>query len=81
LDSARWGLGSVEHFYGLPEALYTECRLHPYPLDYDYQREAVRFADSGRTWLQAAEPGSQRWEDVVDELVATGVALDPTFNV
>lgn len=81
LESARWGLGSVEHFYGLPETLYTDKRLHPYPLDYDYQREAVRFADSGRTWQQTAEPGSRRWEEAIDELVATGVTLDPTLNV
>lgn len=81
LDSARWGLSSVEHFYGLPEAMYGDKQLHPYALDYDYQNEAVRFAESGTAWLRTAEPGSRRWDDTIDELLSTGVVLDPTFNV
>lgn len=81
LDSARAGLRSVEHFYGIPETMYTDRRLHDYPLDYDYQVESVRFADSGRTWQLAAAPGTRRWEEAVDEFVATGVVLDPTFGV
>ena len=81
LDTARWGLSSIEHFYGLPEALFVDRRLADYPAGYNYQNEVARFGDAGRLWLQAAEPGSRRWGDVLDELVATGVTLDPTFNV
>ena len=81
LDSARWGLSSVEHFYGLPEAMLAGRRLQRFALDYNYQDEATRFADAGRVWAQAAEPGSRRWDEFVDDLVATGVTLDPTLNV
>lgn len=81
LDSARWGLSSIEHFYGIPEAMPATGRLHRYPLDYNYQNEATRFADSGTVWAQAAEPGSPRWDALIDELVSTGVVLDPTLNV
>lgn len=81
LDSARWGLSSIEHFYGIPEALFEDRQLAAYPLDYNFQDEAVRFADAGSLWLQAAEPGSRRWDEVLDELTQTGVVLDPTFNV
>jgi hypothetical protein len=81
LDSARWGLSSIEHFYGLPEAMLAQGRLHRYPLDYNYQNEVQRFADAGTVWAQAAEPGSRQWNDLLDELVSTSVVLDPTLNV
>ncbi len=81
LDTARWGLTSIEHFYGLPEALFLDRRLAAYPLDYNYQDEVMRFGDAGRAWLQTAEPGTAHWEDVLAEMVSTGVTLDPTFNV
>lgn len=81
LDSARFGLRSIEHFYGLAESMLDGRQLHGYPPGYNYQNEVDRFADSGTVWAQAAEPGSNRWEDMLDELVDTGVALDPTLNV
>jgi hypothetical protein len=81
LDSARWGLGSVEHWYGLPEAMLSDGRLQAYPLDYNYENEFARFSAAGALWPQAAEPGSQPWNDLLDELVACGLTLDPTFNV
>lgn len=81
LDSASWGLGSIEHWYGIPEAMFTDRRIQQFPPGYDYEDEVARFTESGRVWSQAAGPGSARWEDAVDEFVATGVTLDPTFNV
>lgn len=81
LDSARWGLGSVEHWYGLPEAMLADGRLQAYPLDYNYENEFARFSTAGALWPQAAEPGSAPWNDLLDELLACGVTLDPTFNV
>jgi hypothetical protein len=81
LTSARWGLSSVEHWYGLPEALFVDRRFQDFPVDYNYEDEQQRFYESGRLWRQAAEPGSRRWQEVIDELVALGVTLDPTFQV
>ena len=39
LQSARWGLRSLTHWYGLPEALFTDRIVQHYPLDYNYQDE------------------------------------------
>lgn len=81
LDSARWGLGSIEHWYGIPEAMLRTGRVQDFPPGYDYQDEVARFTESGRLWAQTHEPGSRRWDETVDAFVATGVTLDPTFNV
>src|SRR5699024_2861307 len=36
LDTARMGLGSLEHWYGLPEALFDDRLVQHYPVDYNY---------------------------------------------
>jgi imidazolonepropionase-like amidohydrolase len=81
LDSARWGLTSMEHWYGLPEALFTDRTVQNYPLDYNYADESHRFGQAGRLWRQAAPPGSERWNQVMNELIALDFTIDPTFNI
>ena len=81
LDSAGWGLTTLEHWYGLPEALFDERTIQDYPLDYNYNDEQHRFGQAGRLWKQAAAPGSERWNQVMDELLALDFTLDPTFNI
>ena len=81
LNTARMGLTSMEHWYGLPEALFTERTIQDYPLYYNYQNEQHRFGEAGRLWHQAAEPGSERWNEVMDELIALDFTIDPTFNI
>lgn len=81
LDAARLGLGSMEHWYGLPEALFEKRTLQDYPLDYNYSDELHRFGQSGRLWKQAAAPGSPRWDAVMDELIRLRLVLDPTLSV
>ncbi|HEX2091992.1 MAG TPA: amidohydrolase family protein [Longimicrobiaceae bacterium] len=81
LDAARVGLGSIQHWYGLPEALFTDRRVQRYPADYNYNDEQHRFGEAGRLWSQAAPPGSPRWNQVIDELVRLGFVIDPTFNI
>jgi imidazolonepropionase-like amidohydrolase len=81
LVSARWGLDSVEHWYGLPEALFTDRVVQDYPADYVYDDEQDRFGQAGRLWLQAAAPGSDRWVAVIGELVERDVTLVPTFTI
>ena len=60
LDSARLGLTTMEHWYGLPEALFDDRTVQDYPLDYNYLDEQHRFGQAGRLWKQAAPPGSER---------------------
>lgn len=81
LDSARFGLDGMEHWYGLPEALFTGRTVQDYPLDYNYGDEQHRFGEAGRLWRQAAPPGSERWNEVIRELVALDFTIDPTLNI
>jgi imidazolonepropionase-like amidohydrolase len=81
LQTARMGLTSMEHWYGLPEALFTDRTIQHYPADYNYMNEQQRFGEAGRLWKQAAAPGSPRWNLVMDSLLALGFTLDPTFNI
>jgi imidazolonepropionase-like amidohydrolase len=81
LDAARLGLGSMEHWYGLPEALFADRTIQNYPADYNYSDEYHRFAEAGRLWKQAAPAGSERWNAVMDELLDLGFVLDPTMTI
>ena len=81
LHSARAGLTSMEHWYGLPEALFDDRTVQNYPLDYNYQNEQHRFEEAGKLWQQAAAPYSDHWNKVMNELIALDFTLDPTFNI
>lgn len=81
LHSARAGLTSMEHWYGLPEALFDDRTVQDYPLDYNYQNEQHRFENAGKLWAQAAKPYSEHWEAVMTELLELDFTLDPTFNI
>ena len=81
LHTARWGLRSMEHWYGLPEALFDDRTVQHYPLDFNYQNEQHRFGQAGRLWQQAAKPGSERWNEVMNELLALNFTLVPTFTI
>ncbi len=81
LDTSSWGLDSMEHWYGLPEALFTDKTIQDYPVDYNYNDESHRFGQAGRLWAQAAEPGSARWNEVLAALVARDFTLVPTLTI
>src|SRR4051812_16870818 len=55
LTTAKWGLTSAEHYYGLPEALFEDRIVQSFPLDYDYNDEYFRFSVSGQMFRQGAE--------------------------
>jgi len=81
LNSAKAGLTSMEHWYGLPEALFEDKTVQHYPLDYNYQNEQHRFAEAGKLWNQATKPGSEHWNETMDKLLELDFTLDPTFNI
>ena len=81
VQSARAGLTTMEHWYGLPEALFDDRTVQDYPPDYNYANEQDRFSQAGNLWKQAAQPGSKKWEAVIDELLDLDFTLDPTFNI
>ncbi len=81
LDAARLGLTTMEHWYGLPEAMFDDRTVQDFPDDYNYNDEYHRFGQAGRLWEQAAPPGSEKWSAVMDELLALRFVIDPTMTI
>jgi hypothetical protein len=81
LDSARAGLTSMEHWYGLPESMFVDKVIQDYPLDYNYTNEQHRFGEAGRLWAQTAKPGSEKWNQVRDELISLDFTINPTLTI
>jgi Amidohydrolase family len=81
MNSAKAGLTSMEHWYGLPEALFEKQTVQNYPLTYNYANEQHRFEEAGKLWKQAAKPYSEKWNSVMNELLGLDFTLDPTFNI
>ena len=81
LDTSAQGLNSMEHWYGLPEALFDDRSLQNYPSGYNYQDEQHRFGEAGKLWAQAAGPGSARWDYVRDTLLERNFSIIPTFTI
>jgi imidazolonepropionase-like amidohydrolase len=80
LQTASYGLNSMQHWYGLPEAMFTDRTVQDYPVDYNYQDEQDRFSEAGKLWRQAAPPYSAKWSEVMDSLIALDFTIVPTFN-
>ncbi|MEQ8816715.1 MAG: amidohydrolase family protein [Thalassobaculum sp.] len=81
LTTARWGLTSQEHYYGLGEALFENRLIQDYSPEYDYGDEYFRFSFAGQTFKQAAAPGSAKWNAVMDEYLELGFSFVPTFTI
>ena len=81
LDTSARGLDSMEHWYGLPEALFEDRIIQDYPSDYIYTNEMDRFGEAGKLWKQAAKPGSDKWNEVMQTLLDRDFALNPTFTI
>ncbi len=81
LDAARLGLSTQEHWYGLPESLFTDRTVQDFPLDYNYNNEQHRFGQAGRLWQQAAMPGSDHRKAVMKELIELDITLVPTMTI
>lgn len=81
IQAARMGMGSMEHWYGLPESLFADRVVQDFPLDYNYNDESHRFGQAGRLWKQAAPPGSKKWNEIMDELIKLNFTIDPTFTI
>jgi hypothetical protein len=81
LESARLGLTSITHWYGIPEALFTDQVIQDYRLDYNYNNEQHRFEEAGKLGKQAAKPYSDKWNSVMNEMLELDVTLNPTFTI
>lgn len=81
VNSAKAGMTSMEHWYGLPEALFEDKTIQNFPPDYNYNNEEHRFEEAGKLWKQAAAPYTPHWNKVMNDLLAVDFTLDPTFNI
>ena len=81
LDTSGHGLNSMEHWYGLPEAMFDDQVIQNYSPDYIYQDEQNRFGEAGKLWTQAADPYSERWEEVMETLLERDFGIIPTFTI
>lgn len=81
LDSVRAGVGSIEHWYGLPEAMFEDRTVQYFPPDFNYQTEQDRFGEGGNLWSQAAAPYTERWNSVMNEMRQHDTTLSPTYSV
>jgi hypothetical protein len=80
LDTSARGLESMEHWYGLPEAMFTDRSVQGWPNDYVNNDEQMRFGQAGRLWQQAAKPESEAWNKLMETLLERKFALSPTFT-
>lgn len=81
LQTAKMGLRGMTHWYGLPEAMFTDQTIQDYPLDYNYSDEQHRFEEAGKLWKQAAEPGSETWNEVMQQMLDLDFDINPTFTI
>lgn len=81
LQSARWGLASVEHWYGMPEAMFRDRTVQHVGPGYNHNDEPQRFEQGAHLWLQTAERGSAAWQETLEEFLSLGTTLSPTLNI
>jgi hypothetical protein len=66
---------------GIVLALFVERTVEGYPLDVNLNNEQHPLAQAGRLWQQAAKPGSERWNTVMEELLELDFTLVPTLTI
>ena len=77
VTAAELGVTMIEHHYGFAEAA-LQGGTQDFPPDFNYSNEAHRFRHAGQIWHDA--PEDLLFGDVVDRLVASGVALIPDMS-
>ena len=81
IDSARLGLGTVTHYYGLFEALLKDYTVQDWPPQQNQSNEQDRFGQVARLWNQIHPRGSDEWDALIDEFIELGTTLDPTMTI
>lgn len=81
IEAARLGLDMMTHYYGLFESMLKDRSIQDWPLDYNYNDEQHRFGNVARLWNQIHEPGSEKWNQTIQEMVDLGFGIDPTMTI
>lgn len=79
--AAQAGLQSMTHFYGLFESLLKDRSIQDWPVENNYNDEQHRFGQVARLWNQTVEPGSERWNDMIDRWVEMDFTINPTMVI
>jgi len=74
-DDARFGVSTIEHWYGIPDAALDGSQK--FPPHYVYNNENDRFRWAGRLWREA-DPA--KLDKVLTTLIEKNVAWIPTFS-
>ena len=74
-DVAAFGVDTVEHWYGIPDAALKGSQN--FPPSYNYNNESDRFRWAGRLWREA-DP--VKLDAILTKMVERGVAWVPTFS-
>ena len=75
-DDAEFGVTSIEHWYGVPDAALRGSQNFPHW--YNYSNESERFRYAGRLWREA-DP--KKLDLVLQTLVDKGVSWCPTLVI
>jgi len=75
-DDAEYGVTSIEHWYGIPDAALHGSQNFPYW--YNYSNESHRFRWAGHLWREA-DP--VKLEKVLAKMIANKVHWCPTFVI
>lgn len=75
-DDAAFGVTSIEHWYGVPDAALRGSQN--FSAEYNYNNESDRFRYAGRLWREA-DP--EKLTKVLRTLVDKGVSWCPTFVI
>jgi len=74
-DVAAFGVDTVEHWYGIPDAALKGSQN--FPPSYNFNNESDRFRWAGRLWREA-DP--VKLDAILTKMVERGVAWVPTFS-
>ena len=74
-ELAEFGVTTVEHWYGIPDAALKGSQS--FPPSYNYNNESDRFRWAGHLWREA-DPA--KLDKILSAMVAKGVAWLPTFS-
>ena len=77
VKAAELGVTMIEHHYGFAESALGGGK-QDFPPDFNYANEAHRFREAGQVWHDA--PEDVLFGEIVDRLVASGVALIPDMS-
>ena len=74
------GLGTVTHFYGLFESMYSDHDIQAWPDDMNYSNEQDRFTQVARQWNMVDPQGSESWNNLIQYFLDHDTFLDPTMT-